>query len=559
MIRLLLCVMLFIGFAVPSMSQTVLGHYLAGNSAIAKNDFKTADQRYQQALALDPNASEVLGNAILPALINDDFPRALEYAQRLDALSLQSDIEDLVLIVDAIDQEDYVLAQEILDRAGDQFLPILPGLLKAWVALGRGSVTEAVAHLDMMTEPLTAELFAQFHKAFILAAVGDFETADRLLTGDERGNLRLTDGAILAHIQIMSELGERDRALILHDSIRRNLPPEDWSEMRRRILSDNESYGYITTAKEGVAKAFTSLAVILDEVQDPTLTLALAKIGQYLRPNNANILFIAETFVAQEQYPLALREYDKIGPAAPEFVDAEFGRSDTLVAAGQPEAAIEVMRALERQLPGDPRLAITTGDIYRGNNQCAEAVASYDRAIDAIERFRQTHWFVFHARAVCQFELDNWTEAEAGFRRALELSPNRATVLNYLGYSLVERQEKLDEAQDMIRRAAQLRPDSGAIADSLGWVYYRLGKYEDAVEPMEKAVALLPTDPIVNDHLGDVYWKVERMREAEFQWQRALSFGPDEGLAARIRAKLDRGLDAVLAEEAKSAQQTSAN
>ena len=559
MLRYVLCTALLIGFAAPSFSQTVLGHYLAGNSAIAKNDFKTADERYQQALEIDPDASEVLGNAILPAVINDDFPRALSYAKRLDALSLQSEIEDLILVIDAVDREDYSRAKDILDNMDDQFLPILPGLLKAWVALGSGSVTEAVAHLDRMTEPLTAELFSQFHKAFILAAVGDFETADRLLTGDERGNLRLTDGAVLAHIQIMSELGDRDRALVLHDGIRRSMPAEEWTEMRRRILSNNERYSYITTARDGIAEAFTSLAVILNEVQDPTLTLTLAKLGQFLRPNNENILFIAETFRAQEQYQLALREYDKIDADAGEFIAAEFGRSDTLVDAGQPEAAIEVLRALDRQLPGDPRLAIAAGDIYRGNNQCAEAVESYDRAIESITRFAQQHWFVFHARAVCHFELDNWDAAEAGFRRALELSPNRATVLNYLGYSLVERQEKLDEAQDMIRRAAALRPDSGAIADSLGWVYYRLGKFEDAVAPMEKAVELLPTDPIVNDHLGDVYWKVGRIREAEFQWQRALSFEPNEELATRIRAKLDRGLDTVLSDEAQSAQQTSAN
>ena len=109
--------------------------------------------------------------------------------------------------------------------------------------------------------------------------------------------------------------------------------------------------------------------------------------------------------------------------------------------------------------------------------------------------------------------------------------------------------EKLEEAQDMIRKAADLRPDSGAIADSLGWVYYRLGKFEEAVAPMEKAIALIPTDPVVNDHLGDLYWMVGREREAEFQWRRALSFDPAEKDAARIRAKLDRGLDVVLTEE----------
>jgi len=102
----------------------------------------------------------------------------------------------------------------------------------------------------------------------------------------------------------------------------------------------------------------------------------------------------------------------------------------------------------------------------------------------------------------------------------------------------------------MIERAVALRPNSGYIVDSLGWVYYRLGRFEDAVEPMERATELMATDPIVNDHLGDVYWMVGRFHEARFQWQRALSFDPEETEAERIRRKLDVGLDVVLAEEA---------
>lgn len=101
----------------------------------------------------------------------------------------------------------------------------------------------------------------------------------------------------------------------------------------------------------------------------------------------------------------------------------------------------------------------------------------------------------------------------------------------------------------MIERAVAARPDSGYIVDSLGWVLYRLGRFDEAVAPMERAVALLPTDPIINDHLGDVYWMVDRKREAQFQWQRALSFDPEEADAIRIRRKLEIGLYRVLEEE----------
>jgi len=125
-------------------------------------------------------------------------------------------------------------------------------------------------------------------------------------------------------------------------------------------------------------------------------------------------------------------------------------------------------------------------------------------------------------------------------------------VLNYLGYSYVEKKENLDEALDMIQRAAAERPDAGYIVDSLGWALYRLGRYDEAVVQMEKAVELEPTEPLLNDHLGDVYWAVGRKREAEFQWRRALNLGPGDAGELdldRVRRKLEVGLDQVLKEE----------
>lgn len=106
----------------------------------------------------------------------------------------------------------------------------------------------------------------------------------------------------------------------------------------------------------------------------------------------------------------------------------------------------------------------------------------------------------------------------------------------------------------MIERAVKARPNAGYIVDSLGWVLYRLGRYEEAVPHMEHAAELMPIDPIVNDHLGDVYWAVGREREAEFMWKRALSFvdwedAAEEADPVRIKRKLEVGLDVVLAEE----------
>ena len=155
------------------------------------------------------------------------------------------------------------------------------------------------------------------------------------------------------------------------------------------------------------------------------------------------------------------------------------------------------------------------------------------------------------AGSICQERGKNWTGAEADFKTALELYPDQPSVLNYLGYSYIDRNENLDDALKMIEKAAAERPDDGAIIDSLGWGLYRLGRYDEAVAQMEQAVELMPVDAVVNDHLGDVYWAVGRTREAEFQWRRALSFAEDSMDADpdRIRRKLAVGLDKVLAEE----------
>jgi len=254
------------------------------------------------------------------------------------------------------------------------------------------------------------------------------------------------------------------------------------------------------------------------------------------------------------QYDLAAEAYRKVPTDSSDFHAAELGRAEILVQSGKPDAAIEVLENLAARQPNLPSVHVALADLQRRQENYAAAVTSYDRAIELTETGSGGNWFLHYARGICHERLKAWDKAEADFRRALELNPDQPQVLNYLGYSLVERQEKLEEALDMIERAVAIQPDSGYIVDSLGWVLFRLGRYDEAVEHMERAVELMAVDPVVNDHLGDVYWAVGRTREADFQWRRALSFIDPEDTDGeadpdRIRRKLEVGLDAVLAEE----------
>ena len=112
-------------------------------------------------------------------------------------------------------------------------------------------------------------------------------------------------------------------------------------------------------------------------------------------------------------------------------------------------------------------------------------------------------------------------------------------LLNYLGFALVIRDEKLDEARELIQKAVALAPNTAAYVDSLGWADYHLKHYDKAKASLEQATLLSPGNAEINDHLGDAYWHCGQKAEAMLQWRRALSLSPDDALAKTIRAKLE--------------------
>ncbi len=145
------------------------------------------------------------------------------------------------------------------------------------------------------------------------------------------------------------------------------------------------------------------------------------------------------------------------------------------------------------------------------------------------------------------FERDKrYAQAEEQFKKVLASDPDHASTLNYLGYMLADQNTKLDEALAYIKHAVDLDPGNGAYLDSLGWAYFRLGKYEQAEDSLLKASQKINTDPTVHDHLGDLYQKTGRLNQDATNWERALTewnrtiaAEDDPADQARVQKKLD--------------------
>jgi len=311
----------------------------------------------------------------------------------------------------------------------------------------------------------------------------------------------------------------------------------------------------ITSAGDGIAYAFKGLSDILQGEANESYLLLYAQSARYIAPHDADAqIATARLLNALEQYDAAALTFAQVLPTDPAFHSAEIGRAEALRLADRADEAIEVLTQLTRSHPDLPLAYASLGDVFRQQDRFADATLAYTNALTGYPEDAAIRWWLLYSRGITFEQRDQWDDAEADFRAALALNPDSPAVLNYLGYSMVDRglTEHYDEALDMIVKAAEARPDNGAIIDSLAWVYYKLGRYQEAVGPMERAAELMPNDPILSDHLGDVYWQVGRYTEAYFQWRRALSFEPEEAEASRIRRKLTIGLDAVYAEDGET-------
>ena len=208
-------------------------------------------------------------------------------------------------------------------------------------------------------------------------------------------------------------------------------------------------------------------------------------------------------------------------------------------------SAITKLRSMTVEKAERIDAVLTLADLLRSKEKWADAVTAYTTAIQRLKQPEERHWTIFFGRGIVLERVKQWPRAEADMKRALELSPEQPYVLNYLGYSWIDQGMRLDEGMKMLKKATELKPDDGAITDSVGWAYYRLGQFDKAVEWLERASEQKSDDATIVEHLGDAYWHVGRKREARFEWQRALNQKPEKDRLPVIQDKLANGLSAA--------------
>lgn len=566
--------------------DTVSGDFLQGIFAASRKDYETATRSFDRAAA-EVGSTQTIGNAFRFALASGDMETARRYARIIVAATEKPDTDDyesfaqadlprLTLGVLAFNDGDAAEALAVLDAPFSTPLgKSVSSLLKAWLLYDTDGLEPAVVQMGEGGDGVFLG-FNSLHLAFMLELAGETDAAEvaygKALKGAaadfavvgyssfleanrtpdkarafygklaaERGYLRRVGRMGLARLEAPLD-GESEEFIRIAQDAPSRLVPDSRAGMAMALTNFAwVAYDQAVTQQQAAERAgFKSLAVSFD------IPLAMAQLAAVLDDGIGAADYIVGAIAgAYENEEMAVAADERVPVHSWLYNYAVIDHAHALEALGRDKQA---MRLLKRYLKQDalaPDVALSLAELNADNDRFDDAISYASTAIDVAGKISSDDtrgdnlWRYYFARGAILSDAGDWPAAKADLEKALALSPDQPLVLNYLGYSFVERGERLDEAFAMIEKALAEMPNSGAITDSLGWAHFQRGDYEQAVDYLERAVALVPSDDTVTDHLGDAYWFVGRKTEARYEWRRVLTLPEgDAGLRDAVERKL---------------------
>lgn len=524
------------------------GNYLAGYIAQKRRDLPAAITYLNRALDQDATRPELIRRTFLFSVMDGRIEDALPLAERYVKSDKQAPIANLALAVEDIKKGDWKAVKTRMTRLDDSGLnAFTKPVTLAWAAFKLDGLDAGLKALEPLRDLGGTRALHDLHAGLMNELAGKPDEAEKLYLGvveDEAG-------ASLRGARILGTLYERQgkkkeakAAFEMYLQAQPNSRFVDIDLARLAGQTDMETPTLIRDAKDGVAEALFGITSSLNRQGGSETALVIGRLALDLRPDFPVMRYMVGGMLEElDRYADANKVYGALKADTPFTQAAQLRIAQNLDELGQLDEAVAMLKKMAAERKKDSRPLVALGDIQRRHENWAAAVEAYDGAVERLGEIGRQQWQLLYTRGIALERAKMWDRAEADFLKALEYEADQPLVLNYLGYSWIEMGKNLDKALEMIKTAVAKRPHDGYITDSLGWAYFKLGRYNEAVPELERAVELRPEDPVINDHLGDGFWMVGRRLEATFQWKQALALGADDELRAVIEKKLKDGLD----------------
>ena len=534
---------------------TYSGHFLAANLALSSRDFKSATNFLMHLYSEQPEDPVLIESLFLVYLINGEFEKARLFAEKYhqdetvkqEAQSSHHYLSKLFLTASQVKSGDYDTARTHIEK-GDDFMiaEMSYHLLSAWINVADNKPDSALASLEKLQENSFHQIYYLINSAILAEMQDRQKDADifyneALLLGGTKLDL------IEAYGRFLERTGREKQAFALYDDFENRAGKHPLiAKARARLISGEKPQPMIGNAQEAIAYGLYHIANIYYGAGNYDESLNYARLAQYLAPENSYILNVLSlSYQNVEKYVEANEILQQIKPDSPFYTKAQIRIAANLEINGQNGLALEKIAALLDEGKIDEAVHMEYANMLKRNEKYAQSIEYYDDLVKSRFLLTINDANLFYNRAVAHERLKNWPQAEADFLQALKLDPNHSYALNYLGYSWVDKGLKLERGLEMISNALTIDPQNAFIIDSLGWAYFKLGRYEEARKELERAMLVSPSNADISDHLGDVYWKLGRKLEAEFKWQQATIFKSPEINYDDLEFKRENGLEAL--------------
>ena len=529
---------------IPSSSQTNY-FFLRGDIAYNNHDYESAFYYYRQAAKEETRPAPLLRERLVELYLRSgDLKSALQQLEKtMNNTEADPDllrIRGLILI----GLENYQEALNILtilrlkydNRSEDT--AILTGVLQ----LATNEVQSAVGNLKAWVHENPNSYLGHYYLALALIAnenYNDAETSFRSALA-----LRPVPTPILIDFcKLLMTLGKVDEAKTivskLSETAEEDKEVADLANMLENVTSGKVfTFSHFPNMNSLPTEALIHTATSKFETRDflgaqMSLFIVLANDSDNSRAH----YYLGSTYLALQELDDAIEELLKINRGQMFFEDSRTLAAYLLQGRKDYGKSVAVIKELVSQSPNNPRFLSFLANVYKQAGDLNNAALTMEEII----KLNPAEDKLIFSLGVMYDDLGQKEAAIASMKKAIAVNPSNANALNYLAYTYAELETNLDESLTMIERALKLEAENGYFVDTLGWIYYKMGRYEDALREMKRSVELVPNDAVILEHLAHVQIKLKKYSEARTTLQRALDNAPDsedKGVADRVKEVL---------------------
>tara|TARA_B100001057_G_scaffold163769_1_gene164393 strand:- start:3034 stop:4704 length:1671 start_codon:yes stop_codon:yes gene_type:complete len=533
-------------FAIKSPGPEV-GDYLVAKVSIDSNDYNVTKRYYQKILRKNPSNLQSLDRLLLLSILEGDIQSAKNYSFKLArvgcdqkrnacCMNNQSPQGHLINGISYINSYEFNFADQSFASIwqGQISESTFVRLLRAWVWADKKNIEKSMALIDLISTN-EHQHFALLHKALIYDFVDDTELAEIFydLYLSQRNDLYVV-GLYLNFLERNDFKTKRDK--VIDDYL------SGYDKTFRSSFLTNDKNRIIQNQLQGIGVVLFNSSALIKDINSE-LNHMLYQLALETSPNLHEIKYLFSNFLINlgdlKKAQGILRMIPKkhyLGEYAAIQISDLYSQMD------KDDLAVKNLINYNKFNKTFDSL-IALGNMYRYDKSWSNALDAYESSLDiGLSQDNENIWEVFFNIGIVHERTDNWNEAENNFKTALSIYEGQPDVLNYLGYSYLDKDLNLNLAKELIEKAMSLKPNDPYIIDSMAWYYFKVGRYEEALSLLDYAIDMMPYDSTINEHYADALWKIGQKVQARFHWERAIELDTEGELKGRIKIKLLLGI-----------------